>query len=52
MKRTYEKPVLTVVRIAQSEMICQTSVLGPGEPNQPAGTRDTGSWANDYGFEE
>lgn len=52
MKRIYEKPVLTVVRIAHSEMICQTSVLGPGENNLPAGTRDTGSWANDDDFED
>ena len=39
MKRAYTKPGFQIVRIQQTHLICSSDwdVIGPGQPNQPAG---------------
>ena len=51
MKRTYMKPVMHVTEIQQLCIICASDwdVIGPGQPNQPAGAPgcDFNDWDDD-----
>ena len=46
MRRAYMKPALQVIRIQQRHIICGSGwdVIGPGQPNQPAGSRRRSVW--------
>lgn len=37
MKKIYQKPRITVVRMQHSQMICISNVIPPDGPNKPAG---------------
>lgn len=42
-KKTYINPQVTVVMVQGESMICK-SVVRPGEPDQPAGSRSASEW--------
>ena len=46
MKRAYMTPAMRVVEIQQHGIICTSdwNVMGPGQTNQPAGTREWDEW--------
>jgi hypothetical protein len=45
MKKIYLKPVMNVVKIGQTQMICGSpDVINPGTPNKPAGARSSSGY--------
>jgi hypothetical protein len=42
MKKTYLKPCMEVMTEEPAQMLCASTVINPGEPNKPAGARDSG----------
>jgi len=44
MKKIYLKPAMNVVKIRQTQMICSSTVINPGDPNKPAGARRRGRY--------
>lgn len=46
MRKRYTIPTMLVTPVYYSQMLC-TSVISPGEPNRPAGSRDFDEWNDD-----
>ena len=42
MKKTYLKPCMKVMTEEPDQMLCYSTVINPGEPNKPAGARESG----------
>ena len=49
MKKAYLKPCMEVMEEEPAQMLCSSTVINPGEPNKPAGSRDSGwdLWGDD-----
>ena len=43
MKKAYLKPTMEVMEGELAQMLCSSTVINPGEPNKPAGARES-SW--------
>lgn len=54
MKRAYTKPVVHVVGIQQSHIVCASDwdTMHPGQPNQPAGVKRRGRWDDQDDWED
>jgi hypothetical protein len=50
MKKVYLKPAIEILEEELTQMLCSSTVINPGEPNVPAGARESGVWddAMDY----
>jgi hypothetical protein len=44
MKKAYLQPTMEVMEGELAQMLCSSTVINPGEPNKPAGARDSGGW--------
>ena len=42
MKKAYLKPYMEVMTEEPAQMLCYSTVINPGEPNKPAGARESG----------
>ena len=42
MKKAYLKPCMEVMTEEPDQMLCSSTVINPGEPNKPAGARESG----------
>ena len=42
MKKAYLKPCMEVMTEEPDQMLCYSTVINPGEPNKPAGARESG----------
>ena len=42
MKKAYLKPCMEVMTEEPDQMLCYSTVINPGEPNKPAGVRESG----------
>ena len=42
MKKAYLKPCMEVMTEELAQMLCSSTVINPGEPNKPAGARESG----------
>ena len=42
MKKVYLKPAIEILEEELAQMLCSSTVINPGEPNKPAGSRDSG----------
>ena len=42
MKKAYLKPCMEVMTEEPAQMLCSSTVINPGEPNKPAGARESG----------
>lgn len=42
MKKVYLKPAIEILEEELTQMLCSSTVINPGEPNKPAGARDSG----------
>ena len=42
MKKVYLKPAIEILEEELTQMLCSSTVINPGEPNVPAGARDSG----------
>ena len=42
MKKAYLKPCMEVMTEEPAQMLCYSTVINPGEPNKPAGARESG----------
>ena len=42
MKKVYLKPAIEILEEELAQMLCSSTVINPGEPNKPAGARDSG----------
>ena len=49
MKKAYLKPTMEVMLVQQSQMLCSSTMIIPGENNRPAGARKFGGWDNEPG---
>ena len=52
MKKAYLKPCMEVMEEEPAQMLCSSTVINPGEPNVPAGVRDSGWGLWDDNVEE
>ena len=44
MKKEYTKPTMSVVETRQHGILCNSDVINPGDPNQPAGSPSLGDF--------
>jgi hypothetical protein len=42
MKKVYLKPAIKILEEELTQMLCSSTVINPGEPNKPAGARESG----------
>ncbi len=42
MKNAYLQPTMEVMEGELAQMLCSSTVINPGEPNKPAGARESG----------
>ncbi|UKK48577.1 hypothetical protein L6475_01025 [Prevotella sp. E9-3] len=42
MKKVYLKPAIELLEEELTQMLCSSTVINPGEPNKPAGARESG----------
>ena len=42
MKKAYLKPAIEILEEEPAQMLCSSTVINPGEPNKPAGARESG----------
>ena len=42
MKKVYLKPAIEILEEELTQMLCSSTVINPGEPNKPAGARESG----------
>ena len=42
MKKVYLIPAIEILEEEPAQMLCSSTVINPGEPNKPAGARDSG----------
>lgn len=42
MKKVYLKPAIEISEEELTQMLCSSTVINPGEPNKPAGARESG----------
>ena len=42
MKKVYLKPAIEILEEELAQMLCSSTVINPGEPNKPAGARESG----------
>ena len=42
MKKVYLKPAIEILEEELTQMLCSSTVIKPGDPNVPAGSRDSG----------
>ena len=49
MKKVYLKPAIEILEEEPAQMLCTSTVINPGEPNKPAGARESGwdFWDNE-----
>ena len=52
MKKTYSKPVIEVSAAEQTQMLCSSTIIYPGEPNTPAGAHEISDWGDGLGDDE
>ena len=53
MKKAYLKPCMEVMTEEPAQMLCYSTVINPGEPNKPAGARESGwNFWDDEDYEE
>lgn len=53
MKKAYLKPCMEVMTEELAQMLCYSTVINPGEPNKPAGARESGwDFWDDEDYEE
>ena len=53
MKKAYLKPCMEVMTEEPDQMLCYSTVINPGEPNKPAGARESGwNFWDDEDYEE
>jgi len=42
MKKVYLKPAIEILEEELTQTLCSSTVINPGEPNKPAGARESG----------
>ena len=53
MKKAYLQPTMEVMEGELAQMLCSSTVINPGEPNKPAGARESGwNFWDDEDYEE
>jgi len=52
MKKVYLKPAIEIMEEEPAQMLCSSTVINPGEPNKPAGARESGWGLWDDNVEE